>query len=291
LESLFHLHQPGFSRFVSLSLIVHIVILAIVLFAVQSTQKRIFITPTYTKVNLVAPTVVKKKKKPVKATKQARAKKVAVKKTKPKKKAIAIKKAVTPPPPAIPVKVEKKVSIDDAISKLEKELASEEEDLMVASMIEKLEQKTAEEDIEKEALLEELRSELAAYDEAQKNVSAETPVPDQSQSSANAYEGLSSELFELQFKSYYNKVGAKIQSLWIYPGKAEKTLETLVTIKISRNGALLDYWLERKSGDRIFDESTLKAIEKGAPYPPLPPDYNEESLEIGLRFCPGGCQQ
>ncbi len=292
MESLFHLHQPGFSRFVSLSFVVHIVILAIALFSVHGSQKKIFITPTYTKVNLVAPTV-KKKKRPVKATKQARKKKVAVKKTKvkkavkvkaPAKKAIALKKSVTPPPPAVPAKVEKKVSIDDAISRLEKEVAEEEEDLMVASMIEKLQKKTEAEEQEKEELMEELRSELAAYDKAQKSVAAE-----QSLSSANAYEGLSSELFDLQFKSYYNKVGAKIQSLWNYPGEARKSLVTIVALEINKDGMLLDYRIEKKSGDRAFDDSALRAVKKGAPYPPLPVDYNEESLEIGFRFCPGGC--
>ena len=274
MESLFHLHQPGFSRFVSLSFIAHIVILAIALFIVHGNQKKIFISPTYTKVNLVAPTVRKKKKAPIRATKQARAKKAAVKKTKikkaqkvkaPAKKTIALKKSVVPPTPAEPVKVEQKVSIDDAISKLEKEVAEEEEDLMVAAMIERLKAKTEEEEKQKEQLLEELKGKLAAYDEAQKSVSAE--MAGQNLSSANAYEGLTSELFDLQFKSYYNKIGAKIQSLWIYPGKSNKMLETLVTIRINKNGALLDYWVEKKSGDTTFDDSTLRAVKERGPVP------------------------
>jgi TolA protein len=295
LDSLFHLHQPGFSRFVSVSFILHIVILAIALLLVQGGgQKRIFMAPTYTNVNLIAP-AAPKKKAPGKAAKTVKAKKkVAVKKTvvkkkaKPavKKKTIALKKEVAPPPPVKPVEVEKKISIEDALAKLEKKVAEEEEDLMVAAMIERLAKKTEEEERKKKELLEELRAEIAEYDEASKSVAAETSLQ---QSSANAYEGLSSEIFDLQFKSYYNKVGAKIQSLWIYSGDADKERLTLITIKINKAGALIDYWIEQKSGDRQFDDSALRAVEKSAPLPPLPKDYNEESIEIGLRFCPGGC--
>lgn len=299
MESLFHLHQPGFTRFVSVSFIVHIVILAIALFSVQGSQKNIFITPAYTRVNLIAP-AVKKRKAPIKATKQARKKKAALKKTKVKKivkakaavkkKTIALKKSITPPPPpAKPVEVKEEVSIDDAISRLEMEVATEEEDLMVAAMIERLQKKTEAEEREQAELMEELRGELESYGEGQMSVAADSQVPGQSLSSANAYEGLSNELFELQFKSYYNKIGARIQSLWIYPGDADEELKTLVTIKIHKDGILLDYWVESKSGEPVFDDSTLRAIEKAAPFPPLPADYNEESLEIGLRFCPGGC--
>ncbi|MBE9531476.1 MAG: TonB family protein [Proteobacteria bacterium] len=290
MDSLFRLQQPGLSKFVSASLIIHIVILAVALLLVQGKQGRVFITPTYTKVNLIAPQATKKKA-PAKAVKPAKAKKkVAIKKAKPvvkktepvvKKKAIALKKAKTPPPVAKPVEVEQKVSIDDALSKLEKKVAEEEEDLMVAAMIERLAKKTEAEERKKKELLEELRAEIAEYETANNSVDA--------QSSANAFEGLSSEIFDLKFKSYYNKVGAKIQSLWIYSGDAHKELQTLITIKINKNGALLDYWVEKKSGDHKFDDSALRAVEKAAPFPVLPEDYNEEDIEIGLRFCPGGC--
>lgn len=296
MDSLFHLHQPGFSKFVSSSLILHIVILTVALLLTNGEQKKIFISPTFTRVNLIAP-AAPKQKTPVKAKKKAVVKKkVAVKKTavkkvavkkkvKPvvKKKAIALKKEVKPPPP-----VEKKVSIEDALSKLEKKVAQEEEDLMIAAMIDRLARKTEEQERNKEKLLEELRAEIAAYDEENKSVATGASSL---QKSANAYEGLSSEIFDLKFKSYYNKVGSKIQSLWIYPGSAEKEVLTLVTIKINKAGALMDYWIEKKSRNRAFDDSTLRAIEKAAPFPPLPADFNEEFIEIGLRFCPGGCKE
>ena len=260
-------------------------------------------TPTYTNVSLVAPAAVKvkapgKAAKPVKAKKKIAVKKTAkkavIKKTvvkkkaapAPKKKTIALKKKVAPPVPIKPVEVEKKISIEDALANLEKKMAEEEEDLMVAAMIERLAQKSEEEEKKKKKLLKELRAEIAEYDEASKSVAAETSPQ---QSSANTYNGLNSEIFDLKFKSYYSRVGAKIQSLWIFSGDVDKERLTLVTIKINKAGVLIDYWIEQKSGDRQFDDSALRAVEKAAPLPPLPDDFNEESLEIGLRFCPGGC--
>lgn len=271
MDSLFHLHQPGFSRFVSASFVLHIIILAVALLLVTGSQKKIFITPTYTKVNLIAPPV--KKKVAVKKTKVKKVVKAPVKKT------VALKKEVTPKP----VEVKEKVSVEDAISRLEKEVAEEEEDLLIASRIDELLKKTEEEDKEKQELMEALRAEIAEYEDANKSVSAAT--------SANIHEGVSSELFDLKFKSYYNKVGAKIQSLWNYPGSADKELETVITIEINRGGALMDYWIEKRSKSKFFDDSALRAIEKAAPFPPLPEEYNEESIEIGFRFCPGGCEQ
>ena len=239
---------------------------------VTGSQKKIFITPTYTKVNLIAP-VPRKKKVAVKKT--------VVKKTvkAPAKKTIALKEEVAPKP----VEVKEKASVEDAISRLEKAMAEEEEDLLIASRIEELSKKTEEEDKEKQELMEALRSEIAEYEDANKSVSAAA--------SANIHEGVSSELFDLQFKSYYNKVGAKIQSLWNYPGEKDKELKTVITIKINRGGALLDYWIEKKSKAKFFDDSALRAIEKAAPFPPLPEEYNENSIEMGIRFCPGGCEQ
>lgn len=286
METLFHLHQPGFSKFVSASFILHMVILTVALFAVKGSQGRIFITPTYTKVNLIAPSTKSavKKKTPGKALKRVQVKKKAAPPVvRTKKKTIALKKAKTPP---VPAKVEKKVSIEEAMAKLEKKVAEDKEDMMVAAMIERLAKKNEAKQREKDKLLDELRAEIADYGEANKSVDVGTGAQ---QVSANASEGLSSEIFDLQFKSYYNKVGSKIQSLWIYPGNTKRDLLTLITIKINKQGVLIDYWIEKKSKDPLFDKSALRAVEKAAPLPPLPADYNEDSIEIGLRFCPGGC--
>ena len=97
------------------------------------------------------------------------------------------------------------------------------------------------------------------------------------------------ELFEVRFKDYYTAVGAKIQSVWIYPGEAAKDLQTVLSIGIARSGELRSVRIEKKSGNSLFDESAIKAVKKAAPFAPIREEIKGDFLEIGVRFCPGGC--
>ena len=42
--------------------------------------------------------------------------------------------------------------------------------------------------------------------------------------------------------------------------------------------------LEKRSGNRYFDESALRTVKKANPLPPLPEELRESSIEIGIRF-------
>jgi TonB family protein len=98
------------------------------------------------------------------------------------------------------------------------------------------------------------------------------------------------ELFDLEFKAYYNKVGARIQSRWVYAG-TDKELEAVLSIKIARSGELKKIIFEKRSRNADFDDSALRAVKKAAPFPPLPEEIGGDFLELGVRFCPGGCKQ
>lgn len=288
----FNLNQPGFSRFIGLSLVAHAVILICALFIVKGEPKRTFYTPVYTHVELVAPPKAKPKpkpkpkpavKKPKPKPKPKPIKKTPVKakpKPKPKPKAIALKKEPAPPPV-----VEEKVSVEDSMAKLQAKLKKQEEDQLIAERMEDLRRKAEYEEKRNKRELAELKREIEELEKERTTVAADVAVP---LASASA-DSVSSELFELEFKAYYSKVGSRIQSLWIYAGEYDKGLETLITIKINHAGALIDYWIEKRSGNSFFDESAIKAVAKAAPFPSLPVDIEEDFLEIGLRFCPGGC--
>ncbi len=60
--------------------------------------------------------------------------------------------------------------------------------------------------------------------------------------------------------------------------------EVLVSVRIARDGVLIDSWIEKGSGNRLFDDSALKAVKKAAPFPPLPEAFDGDYLEIGFRF-------
>lgn len=301
--------QPGFLKVVLISFLLHAVALSAGFFLVKAEKERIFYTPVFT-VELVAPPPSKTKPKIVK---KAPAKKVEKKK--------AVKKApkVVKKPPKVakkPAKIKKKppekkpkttlderLLISDAVTRIEKKAEEEKEQELIASRIEEIKKKAESEKKELEALkkdiaeekkikrrLEALKKELASAQTETKTVEvdtspkAPTPTP-----AVKAPKKITRELFDLEFKAYYNKVGSRIQSLWVYTGEG-RGLEAWLSIKIARSGELKAVGVERRSGSSLFDESAMKAVKKAAPFPPLPEGLEGDFLEIGVRFCPGGCK-
>ena len=90
-------------------------------------------------------------------------------------------------------------------------------------------------------------------------------------------------------QQYMLGVWEKIKNAWGLPGmsKYSKTLETVVTIRIRKDGRIVDINIEKRSGNRVYDESILRVLRSVDPLPPIPSSLNTDSLEIGFRFLPG----
>jgi colicin import membrane protein len=90
-------------------------------------------------------------------------------------------------------------------------------------------------------------------------------------------------------EKYIFEVWDKIKSAWGTPGLASfrKNLETVVTIKIRKDGRIVDINVEKRSGNRVYDESILRVLRNVDPLPPIPASLNTDSLELGFRFLPG----
>lgn len=86
---------------------------------------------------------------------------------------------------------------------------------------------------------------------------------------------------ETLFDSYYLKIRGEIWQEWIYPDLGEKSLVTILLVKIMKDGTITVQGIEKSSGNILFDRSTLKAIAKATPV--SPPPYE---IEIGIRFYP-----
>ena len=81
---------------------------------------------------------------------------------------------------------------------------------------------------------------------------------------------------------YHALVKERIWNEWVYPSLGDsEDLECIVTITIEKDGKVLVKGIDRSSGNRLFDRSALRAIEKASPLPP--PPYR---MTIGLRFTP-----
>ena len=101
--------------------------------------------------------------------------------------------------------------------------------------------------------------------------------------------GASTDVMTIKHKIYYNLIWKRIRSVWVLPDAAvagQKNLEAIIGIRISPNGQIEDIQFEKKSGNPIFDESALRAIQKSNPLPPLPAGFEGERFDVGVRFTP-----
>jgi TonB family protein len=85
---------------------------------------------------------------------------------------------------------------------------------------------------------------------------------------------------------YYAEIWARVRGQWAMPqGILPKgDMENVVNARILRNGAVVDVIFEKRSGNRYFDDSAVRAVKKASPLPPLPSWIRGESIEIGIRF-------
>jgi TonB family protein len=101
--------------------------------------------------------------------------------------------------------------------------------------------------------------------------------------------GASSGVMSIKFKIYYNLLWQRIRSVWVLPEEAlggKKNLETIITIRITKDGQIEDMQFEKKSGNPYLDESAVRAIKKANPLPPLPPGFEGDKFDVGVRFTP-----
>ncbi|MFQ5900243.1 MAG: TonB family protein [Thermodesulfobacteriota bacterium] len=96
-----------------------------------------------------------------------------------------------------------------------------------------------------------------------------------------------SKLLDIRFENYYMKIWERIQGAWILPENIPgdlSGLETIVGISIGKDGRVLKKRIEKGSGSAIYDKSTLRAIEKSDPLPPLPEGFRGNAFAVGIRF-------
>lgn len=90
----------------------------------------------------------------------------------------------------------------------------------------------------------------------------------------------------MRMKVYYTIIWSSIKEQWALPKGilTDNNLEAIIDAKILRNGKLADWSFEKKSGNKYFDESVVKAIKKASPFPPLPEWLDDSMIELGIRF-------
>ncbi|KUG23130.1 hypothetical protein ASZ90_007057 [hydrocarbon metagenome] len=105
-------------------------------------------------------------------------------------------------------------------------------------------------------------------------------------SSAASQTNISESEINAQTTEYIGSVWSKVKKNWTVPQSLmpDTKITTVIDVRISRSGALEHAAFEKRSGNRYFDESALKAVKKAAPFPPLPYWVRDSNIAIGIRF-------
>ena len=109
-----------------------------------------------------------------------------------------------------------------------------------------------------------------------------TPEP----ASASGRPAISNAEINAQTNEYIAVVWYRVKQNWTMPQALmpEKNISSIIDVRISRSGALEYTDFEKRSGNRYFDDSSLRAVKKSSPFPPLPYWVMDNSIEIGIRF-------
>lgn len=115
-------------------------------------------------------------------------------------------------------------------------------------------------------------------DELRKKVASSVPSSDK-KSNGGRDDGM---------REYYTLIWSRIRNMWTLPPDIlpRKDIEAVIHVTIARNGNVVDMYFEKRSGNEQFDESTVRAIRKASPFPPLPEGVGRSSIEVGIRFHP-----
>ena len=87
-------------------------------------------------------------------------------------------------------------------------------------------------------------------------------------------------------KHYYFALLRKVNEQWWLTGAGSIRTPRIpiITVVLSRNGDLVERFIEQSSGDREYDQKILQALDAAAPFPPLPPTYRDPFFTVPIRM-------
>ena len=102
--------------------------------------------------------------------------------------------------------------------------------------------------------------------------------------------GAGGRLMDPALARYLIGVREKIETTWHIPfiSSQKQNLEVNATIKIRKDGRIVDINIDKRSGNRVYDESVVRVLRMIDPLPPLPSSVTEDPLEVELSLRPEG---
>ncbi|MFQ5708778.1 MAG: TonB family protein [bacterium] len=92
---------------------------------------------------------------------------------------------------------------------------------------------------------------------------------------------------EFPFSYYLALLKSRIQANWEPPAnvaRRQRTMKTIVSFKVQRQGQITRIATEKSSGNYIFDQAAIRAVTLANPLPPLPFDFPEKELGVHFEF-------
>jgi TonB family protein len=87
---------------------------------------------------------------------------------------------------------------------------------------------------------------------------------------------------DFPYAYYIRQVAGKIREKW--DGRAIPGQQPAVIFEIGRDGRINQATINKSSGNPLYDQVALRAINDAAPFPPLPDEFKKPVLRIGLQF-------
>ena len=86
---------------------------------------------------------------------------------------------------------------------------------------------------------------------------------------------------------YYNQLQERVKESWIVTER-KPGLSAVIRFGVQPNGEIFAIELVESSGDKAFDQSVLRAVNKANPLPPPPPAYQREFAVQKVEITFGG---
>ncbi|MEH1940877.1 MAG: TonB family protein [Nostoc sp.] len=98
-----------------------------------------------------------------------------------------------------------------------------------------------------------------------------------------ATSGIDARSQDIDLTPYLNKLKQRVQQQWL-PGMSQSNRRTVLNFTINRSGQVSNLNIVQTSGFNVTDEIALNAIQRAAPFAPLPTGYPKNRIDIEFTF-------
>ncbi|MEH1934798.1 MAG: TonB family protein [Nostoc sp.] len=95
--------------------------------------------------------------------------------------------------------------------------------------------------------------------------------------------GVDAQSQDIDITSYLNQLQQRVKQEWL-PGVSESSRRTVLNFTLNRSGQISNLKIAQTSGFSVTDQAALNAIQRAAPFAPLPTGYSSNHIHIQFTF-------